>query len=317
MTGTLVRGRLNSAYPAIHLIEPRYYFSHEAFMTEHALMDDYGKPIMWMKVDKVAKILKAHSSRRAFEEIYGKVPVVFQTQFVEMLGAQEDAYREFEETAILELEKVFLDGSQPGVNLIRARQILSCPEIFGLCKGATLAKDAMLEIHLEDHIMSGEPLIIGSASKDEQKRVLAMCQKLKMKAHVMNGDTSQVRRGRLDEAFRSGEFQVMIVSPLVGAFGFNWGHVNHCIFLHLDYYADSWEQLYKRMIRGARTRPALVQTIVYKDTVEENVLGVLEKKFSLANQVDDTKEAVSFRAPMKNQTSTQQSWGRGLVPLTP
>jgi ERCC4-related helicase len=322
MTGTLVRGRLNSVYSALHITEPRYYPSHDAFMNYHALLDDYGKPIMWLNVEKVAELLKRHSSRRAFEEIYGKVNAVFQTQYVEMSGEQARSYEEFAEKAVLELEKVFLDGSMPGVNLIRARQILSCPEIFGLCKGETTARDALVEVHLQDHAQSGAPLIIGSASKDEQARILKLCKKLKMEAVVMNGDTSQKQRGEYDQQFRDGTIQVMIVSPLVGAFGFNWGHVDHCIFLHLDYYADSWEQLYKRMIRGTRTRPCLIQTIVYKDTVELNVLGVLERKFALANEVDATKEAVRLITPKPetpsggNENRTpQKRTGVGLLPL--
>ena len=297
MTGTLVRGRLNSVYPAIHLIEPRYYASLDAFMNMHALLDGYGRPYAWLRADRVTEILKRHASRRSFKEIYGDVDAVFQTQRVTMTGSQRDAYKEFEEKAILELENAFLDGTMPGVNLIRAREILSSPEKFNLLhKGETTERDDLVEIHLNDHLQSCEPLIIGTANRFEQARIVKLCQKVGLSVGLMNGDTSQKQRGVLDQEFRDGVVQVMVVSPQVGAIGFNWGHCDHCLFLHLDYYADNWEQLWKRMTRGLRTRPCLIQTIIYGGTVEEAVLGVLEKKFALSNQVDPTKEAVNFRA---------------------
>ena len=300
MTGTLVRGRLNSVYPAIHLIEPRYYASHDAFMNMHALLDNYGRPYMWLNTERISTILKKHGSRRSFKEIYGDVDAVFQTQRVSMSGSQASAYKEFEEKAILELEDAFLDGTVPGVNLIRAREILSSPEKFNLLKkGESTERDDLLEIHLNDHLAECAPLIIGTASRFEQARIVKLCQKVGLPVGLMNGDTSQKQRGVLDQEFRDGVIQVMVVSPQVGSIGFNWGHCDHGIFLHLDYYADNWEQLWKRMTRGLRSRPLLVQTIIYGNTVEEAVLGVLEQKFALSNKVDSTKDAVSFRAKPK------------------
>ncbi|MBN9548785.1 MAG: hypothetical protein J0H31_07865, partial [Alphaproteobacteria bacterium] len=48
MTGTLVSGRLDSAYPAIRVIEPRYYPSYKGFYYYHAIDDPItGKLKAW------------------------------------------------------------------------------------------------------------------------------------------------------------------------------------------------------------------------------------------------------------------------------
>src|SRR3546814_12221644 len=57
MTGTLVDGRLDSVFPAIHAIEPRYYGSRQGFLDEHALaFDRFARVTQWYHEDKIAAI---------------------------------------------------------------------------------------------------------------------------------------------------------------------------------------------------------------------------------------------------------------------
>jgi len=286
MTGTLIRGRLSSAFPAIHLIEPRYYGNYRQFLNFHTITDFYGEIIDWINTEKITEILRRHSCRRSFASVHGEANLVIQTEYVQMATKQAEAYKEFHDKGVLELEKYILDGTLPGVGLIRARQILSCPELFDLGEAG---RDANLEIHLREHIDTGEPLMIISASVPEQKRVLARCRALGLTAELMNGDTSQKRRGDLDEAFRGGAFQVMIASEAVAIIGFNWGHLNHIVGLTLDYFDDNLIQGLFRAIRGKRETPLRGTLLSYEETVEDMVLAILERKMKLANRVDPTK----------------------------
>jgi hypothetical protein len=275
-------------------LEPRYYPSYEAFMNYHTVLDDRGKPILWMREEKVREIMTRHGQRRSFESSFGKVPAVQKTHYVQMSGAQEEAYRKFEAEAILELEKVFLDGTLPGVNLIRSRQILSCPEIFGIGKGEQTVRDAFVELQAADHLETGDPWMLGSASVPEQERICELLNKLGIKAEVMNGETSLSQRGALDRDFIARKIQALVVSFEVGSIGFNWSHVDHVTNLHQSYFHDDYEQFWKRTTRGVRTRPVLIDNIVYEDTVEEAVLGVIIKKMKLSNAVDPTKEVINL-----------------------
>src|SRR3546814_16266139 len=130
MTGTLVDGRLDSVFPAIHAIEPRYYGSRQGFLDEHALaFDSFDRVTQWYNEDKIAAILARHSVRHTFEEVYGDEPVHFETKVVEMGPLCREKYDEFHDQAMLELEKMeVLDGTLPGVNLIRSQQIMGNPE---------------------------------------------------------------------------------------------------------------------------------------------------------------------------------------------
>ncbi len=71
MTGTLIDGKLSSAYPSIHVINPLYYGSYEGFMLEHAITDTYGNVVAWRNPEKIKKILGRHAIRHTFKEVFG------------------------------------------------------------------------------------------------------------------------------------------------------------------------------------------------------------------------------------------------------
>jgi hypothetical protein len=85
MTGTLINGRIETAFPAVHLIEPRYYGSWEAFKAYHIVTDDFsGARLGTRNEAKLGAILKRHSCFRSFEEVHGKEAKVIFTETVDM-----------------------------------------------------------------------------------------------------------------------------------------------------------------------------------------------------------------------------------------
>jgi hypothetical protein len=162
MTGTLIDGRLDAAYPFIHTIEP-YIGGYDGFRMRHAMEDDYGKVVEWIRPKEVGAILGRHAIRHTFEEAYGPEAKVVVVERVEMTPKQREFYDEFEAAALLELEDSWLDGTLPGVNLIRCRQLMEHPQTFGppLDTIKLTGKEERLLIHLEDH--RKKPLVIFGA----------------------------------------------------------------------------------------------------------------------------------------------------------
>lgn len=297
MTGTMINGRLDSAYPTIQVIEPRYYGSYKGFLNEHAILDDYDKPVAWKNPGKIAAIFGKHAIRRTFESIYGKEAKVIIPQKVEMSPAQRKAYDEFEEKALLELEDRFLDSGGIGaIHALRCRQIMAHPETFGLLpKGEVTGKDAMLQVHLADHKNSGKPFLIYAAFVPEQERIFKLVQESGMSCALMNGSTPSAKRPLIDEAFRAGRIQVVVGSPQVTAVGYNWGHVDHICFTTLDYQDSSFVQGYRRAVRGKRDVPLRISVLQYADSrVENRVMQIIKTKSQLAADVDGAKEVFDF-----------------------
>lgn len=298
MTGSAIRGRLNSVYPMIHIIEPRYYGSHTAFMNEHAVCDYYGTVLSWTGHEKISNILKNHGNRRSFQEVYGAEQKVILIEDIVMSPKHREAYDKWHDEAMLVLENELSDvivGVNEAVSLMRARQILAHPGEWGLVNGPS-TKDERLQVHLSDHAMSGEPLVIYSVFQNEQERIRELVEKSGMTVGLINANTSTKERVRIDECFRKGTLQVIVASPATAAVGFNWGHCDHCIFTTVDYQDDNFFQAYRRFIRGKRSSPLLITILRYTNSVENQILKVIERKSLDAHKVDPTQELIRFAA---------------------
>ena len=309
MTGTLVSGRLDSAYPAIRIIEPRYYPSYKGFYYYHAIEDPFtGKLVSWRNHDKLSAIFRKHAIRRTFEMVYGPEAKVIIPEWVEMTEAQREVYDQFKEKAFLELENFFLDGTEPGVNFIRARQIMEHPNVFpnlagegtvDVLKGAKCGKEERLEIHFEDHQRTGKPVIVYAALKPQQYRIFELARKYGLKPAVLNGEVTPKKRAEIDEAFRRGDLNCIIASPAVADVGFNWQwcgeqEVEHMIFASLDFLDTTMLQAYRRAIRGKRDTPLRITVLLYEDSLDHRICWIVYQKSLDANKVDSTQPVLKL-----------------------
>lgn len=311
MSGTIIDGRLDSCYPSIHIIEPRYYGNHYNFMMQHAVMDEYGQVITWMNHAKLGRIFLKHGIRRKFDDVYGKQIVVPDTVKCEMTAKQEEAYNALEEGAMVVLDEYIeslqnnvIDAFDPGVATIRCRQVLGHPETIGIHKPEDVpGKDERLLIDLEDHIRQGKPLIIFSSLIAEQQRLKSLCEKVGLRTGMINGSVSTPERNRIDEGFRNGTIDVVVASPATTAVGYNWGHVDHVIFYSLDYSDVNYTQGYKRAIRGVREKPLRISIYTYGTKVEERIMQILRMKSIHKNKVDPSYEVIKFTLDNEDEES--------------
>ena len=311
MTGTLIRGRLDSAYPVLHAIEPRYYPSHANFIYVHGNTDIYGNVYSWKNHDILAKRISLHSIRRSFTEVYGKNEVVTHVEKVSMTKRQAEVYNEWEDAALLEIEDGFLDTPNMAVHALRCRQILAHPEkvmlpdkvdpITGktisfkehnLVGKETIGKDEQLLIHLADHKNTGEPLIIYGCFQIELERIAKLCEDQGFRVGLIHGGVPTKKRVEIDEGFRAGRIDIVVASPATAAIGFNWGHVDHIVFASLDYQDSNYLQARRRAERGVRERALRVTVLEYEDTIEQRIFSIIERKSRDANKVDPTTEKV-------------------------
>ena len=313
MSGTLVNGRLDTAYPAIQAIEPRYYpFGYDQFMGAHAYLDEYNRPIAWHGHSRIGEICGRHGIRRTFESIFGKQEVVFETQWVSMHPEQRRLFDKFRDEAFLELEKFMIDGTLPGVAMTRARQLMEHPNLFpdltdpkaprvNLIGAERPAKEQALEIHFEDHKRLGTPVIVFAFYVPQQRRIVELAQSMGLRAAMMNGECTRAEKKAVDEQFRAGLLDVIVISPAVGSVGFNWQfwgplqiEVDHVIFASLGFMDSDFAQGFRRAIRQARLKALRVTTLAYYDSTDLRMMGILIRKSKDANLVDPTRDVISF-----------------------
>lgn len=307
MTGTIIDGRLDAAYSLIHAAMPEAYGGYEGFMASHAFEDEFGKVVDWINLKKVSQIFGKIAVRHTFEEAYGPEAKVIIKETVDMTAAQREAYDEFEETALLELEDSWLDGTLPGVNLIRCRQIMEHPWEFGppLDTIEKTGKEEALEIHLEHHVATKKPLVIFCALRPSVEHIAEICRRYQMRVGVIHGGVPEKRRFEIDEQFQRGELDVVVATAATAGVGYNWPHVDHIVFMSLDYMDSNFVQAYRRAIRGKRDKPVLIRVMEYRDSMDQKIFAIVERKSALANAVDSTKERIHIQSkPTERKSSS-------------
>ena len=291
-TGTLIDGKLTSAFPSLRLIDPRYYPTLDNFLSWHAVLDGYGNPYVWKNHDRLRLLLDKHSRRVTFEDAYGK-EAVLPPQVVRctMSDKQRSAYAQMEAMAVAELDRIVaggerLEAANDAVATKRCLEMMQVPEKYGLPANPSDGKDAHLETYIEKALAEGEPLIIFEPVVQAHPRIKAMVERLGGVAGVMNGDVSSTERQRLDVEFRRGHVNVMICSPKVAGIGYNWGHVNTVIFASLDYKDTTFIQAYRRAVRGVRTSLLRILILQYRSSLDQKIAGIVNERSKMRLKVE-------------------------------
>lgn len=286
LTGTYINGRLSSAYPGLKLINPLYYPTYNNFMLWHAMLDEYGNPFMWKNHDRLEMLIDRHSRRITYEDAYGKEKKSIHAEMCTMSPSQAKAFTEIKQRGITELDDDFLEAENEAVALQRCFKIMQSPDEYGLAQNESDGKDAHLIQHLETHKFTGEPLIIFEVVVTAHARYKKICERLGLKAEFINGSIVS-RRGEIDHRFRNGEIDVLICSPEVAGVGFNWGHVDHIIFMSFDWQDTTFIQNYRRALRGVREKPVKITLLVYRGGLELHVAKKLLNKSNDRTQVEN------------------------------
>ncbi|KQS84318.1 hypothetical protein ASG58_21345 [Rhizobium sp. Leaf383] len=309
MTGTLIDGKLSSAYPAIRIIEPRYYMSQEGFLNHHAVFGFDNKIEGWKNHDKLAKIFGRHAIRRTFASVHGEQEVVHIPEMVDMSPLQRRYYDTFRDEAVLELEQFYLDGTLPGVAFTRARQLMEHPGNFpdlrepgkfiDIMKGEPTEKEERLKVHLEEHWLNEKPLIIFTPLIPQQQRVAEILEAMRFKFGVINGDQSRKQRDKVDEDFIAGHIQIVLATEQTASFGYNWQfsgnkEVDHEIFMALGFSDATFVQARQRAIRGKRSTPLRLTTLEYNDSLDQHICSIIYRKSLDANKVDPSRPVLQL-----------------------
>lgn len=304
MTGTLIDGRLSSAYPAIRIIEPRYYLSQENFLHYHGIKDSDGKVVAWRNHEKLSKIFGRHAIRRSFKSVHGDQEVVHIPEMVDMEDKQRRYYDTFHEEAILELEQFYLDGTQPGVAFIRGRQLMEHPNNFpdlanpgqfiDILNGEPTGKEERLKIHFEEHYLNEKPFIIFTPLIPQQERIAQLLAQYRIPFALINGQVSRKKRDQADEDFVAGRVQAMLATEETASFGYNWQfsgkrEVDHEIFPALGFSDATFVQARQRAIRGKRSTPLRLTTLEYNSSLDQHICSIIYRKSVDANKVDPSR----------------------------
>lgn len=320
MTGTLIDGRYDTAYPLIEAIEPRYYpGGYQEFLNIHAIKCPMsGNIVDWQHEDKIIQILERHTVKSSFVDVYGPEAKEIFMESIELSPEQRVLYEGLEEeaTIFLERQEQILDGFVEGQSIqklesglssalveLRCRQVMNSPwDVKNNWKGYT-PKIESLETYIEPQRARGKPVLIFGTMQTEVEKTCEYLEKvLGYRAAYIHGSVSDRRAEQIDKDFREGRLDVLAATPDTVGVGFNWEMVDLIVFMDMDYKDSAFLQGYRRAMRGVRESPLLIYVLEYADTVERRILRLFDKKTRIANRIDKGREVFDLADRARKST---------------
>lgn len=231
------------------------------------------------------KFLKPFVLRRTKEEVLKDLPeLIEKTVYVEMSKSERHLYeqvhkmvlRALQEGVSGRIESIALEG------LLRLRQACVSPKLLpsSIYKGIDSAVSSKLQTALdciEEFVQNGEKVLVFSQFVGALEQMEQILQERAIEYEKIYGETRD-RVSPIERFQKEASISVFLISLKAGGVGLNLTAANNVILL------DDWwnpaveDQAFARAHRIGQQRNVLVLRLVCKDTVEEKVLQLQEKK---------------------------------------
>ena len=290
LTGTPIENTLTELWSIFDFLMPGYLGNHAKFKQRyeipivraqdaHALKDlkQHVMPFILrrMKKDVLQELPDKVESRRT-NEMTPKQAKIYQAYF---LKSQKEFAMAMQEAGFAESRIKIL------AILTRLRQIACDPSLFLEDYDGGSGKLDMLEEVVEEAAAGGHRMLVFSQFTTMLKNIAKMLDGIRVPYFYLDGSTPAVDRMRLVKEFNGGKIPVFLISLKAGGTGLNLTGADMVI------HYDPWwnpaveDQATDRAYRIGQQRNVQVLKFITKDTIEEKIYKLQEKKKSLVDQM--------------------------------
>lgn len=294
MTGTPL---MNNPFDLYIILKWLGYEKHtfNAFKHHYATYGGYGgyEVIGYKYLDELQAKLDKVMLRRLKSDVLDLPEKTHITEYVEMTPKQAQIYKEISSEIRMNIDQIKM-ANNPLAELIRMRQATGYTGILSskVCESAKL--DRMEEL-VSDAIENNKQVVIFSNWTQMTDVVYdRLCGKYPLA--VITGQTKDAERQQMVEKFQSGKAKVIIGT--IGAMGtgitLTAGTVE--IFLDEPWNRANKEQAEDRCHRVGTKQNVTIYTILCKDTIDERINELVEKKGKMADALVDGKISIDKSA---------------------
>lgn len=221
---------------------------------------------------------------------------IFKDEYVELDKMQLKLYTKFKEDTLKENNfKSLLSVEQvvtnPGVIFMKARQVVSCPHIFGVTQDAKLERT--IEI-VQEALDDGKSLVIFAwfnETIDQYYRVL----KDKFGDSILAVQSSTKNAQDIVSKFQNSDEPKVLIGT-IGKLGTSFTITRADIVVFIDKHViwSDYKQAYMRVWRQGQTKTVVIINIMAKDTVDERLEYLVGVGRSHSDQVVDGKTSNEY-----------------------
>ncbi len=297
LSGTPMQNNTFDIYAQMNFLNPGMLGSVDFFRNEFATPIDKFQDEE--RKDHLRKLIYPFILRRTKEQVAKELPEKIETViFCEMDAEQRhiyDAYRNTYRSKILGvIEDQGMERSQLTIlqGLMKLRQICDSPAILNESEQYPNHSVKLHELTREmSENISNHKVLVFSQFLGMLALIKDRLQHLKIPFEYFDGSTSTIERERAIQNFQNNEeCRVFLISLKAGGVGLNLTAADYV------YIVDPWwnpaveQQAIDRTHRIGQTKNIFAYRMICKDTVEEKILQLQERKKSLVKDIiaDDT-----------------------------
>ena len=284
LTGTPIENRLSELWNLFDFLMPGYLFGHSAFV------EKLEKPII--KSDspdarrQLSLLVQPFMMRRLKKDVLKELPDKISHD--RRIALSEDERKVYFAEALI-AKKIAESGGE-GIKILalltRLRQICCTP---GLCfenySGPNSKLDACIEL-CTSHVANGHQILLFSQFTSMLDRIRERLNAEGISSLTIVGATTKPQRAKNVRDFNAGKASVFLISLKAGGTGLNLTAAD--IVIHFDPWWNmaAQNQATDRAHRIGQTHTVQVYRLIAKDTIEEKIIRLQEKKAHLMDAIN-------------------------------
>ena len=289
LTGTPIENRLSELWNLFDFLMPGYLFSHTAFVQR------LEKPIVHSGNPEARRqlglLIQPFLLRRRKADVLRELPPkIFHVQRIQLSEQERKTYQAETHHAM-----TLAEGTQDSVQILalltRLRQICCDPSLcFQNYEGDSSKLEACLEL-CRSQVANGHQILLFSQFTTMLDRIREGLDQAHISSFTLVGATPKEKRARLVKDFNAGKASVFLISLKAGGTGLNLTAAD--VVIHYDPWWNqaAQDQATDRAHRIGQQHTVQVYKLIAKDTIEEKILKLQEKKAALLDSVTDTGDA--------------------------
>lgn len=299
MTGTPIENRLSDLWSIFDYIMPGYLYDYSQFKEEIEM------PMVQSDDEVAAKRLKMMINpfilRRKKQDVLKDLPdKLEEVVYTQMGEEQKKLYLAQVNKLRMELsgaseEEFRKDNIKYLAELTRLRQLCCSPElVYENYRGQSAKLDTCMEV-LQNAIDGGHKVLLFSQFTQMLDLIQKALEKKKISYLYLSGKNSKLQRQQMVETFQKSDVQVFLISLKAGGVGLNLTEAD--IVIHYDpwWNVAAQNQATDRAHRIGQKHVVSVMKLVAKDTIEEKIIDLQERKAKLAESVIEGEGVAEHR----------------------
>ncbi|MCD8155653.1 MAG: DEAD/DEAH box helicase [Clostridiales bacterium] len=289
LTGTPIENRLSELWSIFDYLMPGILGSSDSFRKNYEIpiMQNQDKD----RARRLNRMISPFVLRRCKKDVLKELPdKVEQVVYAQMEPEQRKLYLSHVERMVESLQNRSEEEVKRGkleilAELTRLRQLCCDPALIYENYTARACKvDICLEL-VHEAIQGNHKVLIFSQFPSMFPALQAEFDREKIAYYTLTGATSKRKRMEMAESFNQDQVPVFLISLKAGGTGLNLTGAS--IVIHFDPWWNlaAQTQATDRAHRIGQAEQVVVFKIIARDTIEEKILGLQEKKQEIADQI--------------------------------